>query len=368
MKRPSGAKDVGSGGKEKEERNPRAAFLVFLLATAVWPRESHAIPPPEILSNIGSSFVQIFSLLAVFLSLAFSFVLQYFKRIGMFVRRKPIIILLVAISTLGVALSTAYTVVEVRRLYAQEEYGKQVAEKLHEEIARKDAEEAEDTRSDFFKAHENLPLLVTNSDFEQQAEDAFILDAREDEEYEIGHYPGSTHIRFADLLAGKWEVLPRDRLVFVICWSGIRGSEISAYLRERGIMAQALENGVSGWVEAGGIFEGEIAFSAVYSDPQYTKIFSTDEIKELQQQNVLTVDTRQESASKPHPILGSVAISAIYTPTEELESELSRVPSSARIVTICEDFVTCFDAKIIGIKLEKRGNIFLGRYATPWEY
>jgi hypothetical protein len=47
------------------------------------------------------------------------------------------------------------------------------------------------------------PVKVTNPEFIKilaADSNAYVLDAREDEEYEIGQFPGSVHIRFADLL------------------------------------------------------------------------------------------------------------------------------------------------------------------------
>ena len=91
----------------------------------------------------------------------------------------------------------------------------------------------------------------------------FILDAREDEEYEIGHMPGSTHIRFADLLAGMWGDLPEDQEIYVLCWSGIRGKELTEFLRSKAVNARYIEEGADGWVADGGVWEGEIKFSKV---------------------------------------------------------------------------------------------------------
>ncbi len=67
----------------------------------------------------------------------------------------------------------------------------------------------------------NSSPTTTNADFlaalASKTQDFVVLDAREDVEYEIGHLPGSLHIRAADLKAGSWSCLlytspsPRDR-------------------------------------------------------------------------------------------------------------------------------------------------------------
>lgn len=340
--------------------------FVVLFILCIAPRQAHAIPPPDVITNIGSSFAQIFSLAVVFLSIGSSFIFSYLKKGKAFAKQRPVIALVAVLGVISVALCIAYAVTEVRRIQEQEEYDREVAEKLREEIDAHDTKDDEVVESTFFDDNKDLPLSVTNEEF-SAVENAFVLDAREDEEYEYGFYAGSTHIRFADILDGQWSTLPTDRVVYVMCWSGIRGSEVASYLREKGIVAQALEEGASGWVEDGGAWEGEILFLSVYTGEQYTKLFSTSETRVLQNSGVVLVDTRRQEGGA-QVILGSIFVSAFYTPTPELESLLAQVPPDSRFITICDDFVSCFDAKIVGVKLEKRGNTFLGRYASPWEY
>lgn len=104
--------------------------------------------------------------------------------------------------------------------------------------------EEKKTESEFFKKNKDKPLLISNKDFNKiikASNKPFILDARENLEYAIGKIPGSTHIRFVDLREGKWEKLPSEKIVYVVCWSGMRGKEVAEYLRSQGIVAQYLE-------------------------------------------------------------------------------------------------------------------------------
>ncbi len=99
-----------------------------------------------------------------------------------------------------------------------------------------------------------------------------MLDAREDEEFAIGNYPGSHHLRFADIKAGEWIQLPTDQIIYVLCWSGIRGKEVADFLRSKKILARYVERGADGWVSFGGKWLGEIKFRSVYKQDQY-KVF-----------------------------------------------------------------------------------------------
>ncbi|MFA6426884.1 MAG: rhodanese-like domain-containing protein [Candidatus Magasanikbacteria bacterium] len=225
---------------------------------------------------------------------------------------------------------------------------------------------------DFFTKNENTNILVTNQDFknitDSQQSDYIVLDAREDIEYENGYFPGSLHIRFADLKAGRWIELPKDKPVYVICWSGIRGKEVAEFLRTKKIVSSYLENGANGWVEFGGKWIGEIKFGEKYTDPKYQIVFSTDDVKKKVTEGVVLVDTREPYKFNQSNIAGSVNIPIMYTPTINLEKTFSQVPVNSKVITVCDGYVNCFDAKITGVELERRGHQFLGRYNKPWEY
>lgn len=198
-------------------------------------------------------------------------------------------------------------------------------------------------------------IVMTNSEFVNvDLSKVFLVDAREDEEYELGHYPGSSHIRFADLLAGAWIELPADKEIVIICWSAIRGSEIAEYLREKNINARYLEDGAMGWVDYGGLWEGEILFSSQYYEDRYVNTLSTDWVKDAVENGAILVDSRDENVYNQKHIAGAINISALFTTTEVLEERLNAVPANNGIITICDDYLSCFDAKIVGVKLEKK--------------
>ncbi|HYV33975.1 MAG TPA: hypothetical protein VE973_03970, partial [Candidatus Limnocylindria bacterium] len=75
----------------------------------------------------------------------------------------------------------------------------------------------------------------------------------------------------------------------------------------------------------------------------------------------------KEKYNQKH-IPGSISIPIIYTPSDQMEQALSQVPTGSKVITICDDFVSCFDATIAGVKFTNRGNVFLGRYNKPWDY
>lgn len=105
----------------------------------------------------------------------------------------------------------------------------------------------------FYFLNRSSDRKISNADFAKELKKPegsyIVLDARENLEYDLGHMSGSLHIRFADLQAGRWVELPKDRFIYVLCWSGIRGKEVTEFLDSKKIAAKYLESGANGWVE-----------------------------------------------------------------------------------------------------------------------
>lgn len=213
--------------------------------------------------------------------------------------------------------------------------------------------------------HTTVSHEITNELFAQitqSTSNTFVLDAREQIEYEYGHYPSSTHIKFADLdEGGQWKELPKDVPVYVFCWSGIRGSMVVNFLRSKGIDAYYLKDGAKGWVESGGRWEGEVSFGAVYEAERYSKLFTSEQVINLKKEGVVLIDSRDPSTAKDKPLAESIPLRIMYTPTSEMDTILSIVPQESQVIVVCDNYVDCFDARLVGIELERRGHTFLGR-------
>lgn len=223
----------------------------------------------------------------------------------------------------------------------------------------------------FYSEYSGSDISISNEDFQNVISgnnDYFVLDARENLEYENGYFPGSNHIRFADLLAGKWIELPTDKQVYVFCWSGIRGKEVAEFLRTKNIVASYLEEGANGWVDWGGTWVGNIDFSQTYSEERYKLLLTTEQVKNYVNEGVVLVDSREPSKFATDQILGSYSIPILYTPTDQIDEVFGQIPPNSTVITVCDGYVNCFDAKITAVELESRGHTFLGRYNVPWEY
>ena len=98
---------------------------------------------------------------------------------------------------------------------------------------------------------EDVPAVVA-ADVPQGG---YLLDVREQDEWDAGHAPEAVHIPMRQLGDRAGEV-PRDREVFVICRSGARSAQVTVALNQAGWAAKNVDGGMMGWEQAGRPMEG----------------------------------------------------------------------------------------------------------------
>lgn len=82
------------------------------------------------------------------------------------------------------------------------------------------------------------------------SDEMVILDVRELDEWTAGHVDGALHIPLGQLLARVSEV-PQDRPIAVICRSGGRSTQATAYLNQAGWQVRNVDGGMTAWAHAG---------------------------------------------------------------------------------------------------------------------
>jgi rhodanese-related sulfurtransferase len=81
--------------------------------------------------------------------------------------------------------------------------------------------------------------------------DAYLLDVREQDEWDAGHAPGAHHVPMSALMARIDEV-PAEGDVVVICRHGQRSAQVVNYLISQGRdNVVNLDGGIVDWVSAG---------------------------------------------------------------------------------------------------------------------
>lgn len=97
--------------------------------------------------------------------------------------------------------------------------------------------------------YERGPAIPT-IEVEQLPKDAYLLDVREDDEWECGHAPDAVHLPMSELMARLAEV-PEDREVYVICKVGGRSAQVVGYLNAQGRETVNVAGGMLAWAAAG---------------------------------------------------------------------------------------------------------------------
>ncbi|MDI3402804.1 rhodanese-like domain-containing protein [Streptomyces cavernicola] len=86
------------------------------------------------------------------------------------------------------------------------------------------------------------------------ADGDFLLDVREDDEWQAGHAEGALHIPMSEFVARYGELTeaaPQDGRVNVICRSGGRSAQVTMYLAQQGIDAVNVAGGMEAWAGSG---------------------------------------------------------------------------------------------------------------------
>ena len=83
------------------------------------------------------------------------------------------------------------------------------------------------------------------------ADDAFLLDVREDNEWVAGHAPGAAHVPMMEIPA-RLDEIPTDADVVVVCRMGGRSAQVVGYLTGNGWdNVRNLDGGMQSWAATG---------------------------------------------------------------------------------------------------------------------
>lgn len=89
------------------------------------------------------------------------------------------------------------------------------------------------------------------------SDEAYLLDVREDDEWQAGHAPGARHVPMQDIPARLDEV-PQDGDIVVVCRSGGRSGQVVGYLTANGWdNIRNLDGGMKAWKALGRALQSE---------------------------------------------------------------------------------------------------------------
>jgi rhodanese-related sulfurtransferase len=82
------------------------------------------------------------------------------------------------------------------------------------------------------------------------AENVFVLDVREDWEFEAGHVPTAHHMPL-NSVAERFTELPKDQKLWIICQGGRRSMTAADFLEAQGFDVVSVAGGTGAWIESG---------------------------------------------------------------------------------------------------------------------
>lgn len=98
------------------------------------------------------------------------------------------------------------------------------------------------------------PLEIPSVEVADVPADGFLLDVREDDEWDGGHADIALHIPMNDVpraVGDDPDALPSERRVHVVCKAGGRSAQVTGWLRGHGVDAVNVTGGMLAWQQAG---------------------------------------------------------------------------------------------------------------------
>ena len=95
----------------------------------------------------------------------------------------------------------------------------------------------------------------------------FVLDVREDHEWQEGHVPNAHHIPMNDV-AENLDKLDDGARIFIICRSGGRSMTVANYLEAQGYDVVSVAGGTDGWANSG----RDLSFEASLQGRKYSRL------------------------------------------------------------------------------------------------
>ncbi|WP_228386699.1 rhodanese-like domain-containing protein [Ornithinicoccus halotolerans] len=83
------------------------------------------------------------------------------------------------------------------------------------------------------------------------ADDAVLLDVREQDEWDAGHAPGAVHVPMGEVPSRLGELPETDEPLPVVCRSGGRSGRAVQWLQRQGFDVVNVDGGMRAWAGAG---------------------------------------------------------------------------------------------------------------------
>ncbi len=369
-----------------------------LFVTPVW-----AIPPPDFIISSLQSVLQLFGVVIAFFISLFFLIHDFVKTIWQCHRKKCLMFIGVLL-IIGVLLGL-YIYTE-----SQKKWKKNVDKELkelstiiipktptniqlpqeHKELQKNTPKEASIKVIDDQKVFEQIwdkfhkvneagtqteNKIFQNNDFKisvgtmNNLEPKIIIDLREAQAQARGYIPKSIFLRLTDFLMGDWKKLnlrKTDTIIFV-CFTGSRGSLATEFFRELGFNnAYYLEGGINKSIKNKNFhFEGQPTLG---SPDNIQRLLNTDEVRTSIKEGGIGIDVRSDTKFNKKHLPNSISFFRDGMRTETIKETLKTFDTDKKYFAICDSWLNCYSAKILGFEMAEFNLTFIGRYAKPYKY
>ena len=343
-----------------------AAILVLHSSSAI------AIPSPDLVINLSASVAQLLGLLSVvFGGFAMSAKKKAArKNTGVSYGGK------VALGIAGVMLigSLAANVLQYTGSVDLKN------QRLHTNLVRKSVENGEAVGDVSLKtlsfseqlSHPQGISTETLADWLDSDVPVNIIDVRENEEFETGAIEGASHLRYPDVLS-RSSLFPDNTKTLLLCYSGNRSSELCGELTKQGKECNFMMGGYEKWMTESRPLSSSVDLSLqdLRTLPDFKNkdlLLDTPDVHKLvQEEGAQFLDVRYPNDFVKGHLPGAINITMRALPSAALNERIEALEDKPYIAA-CYDKRSCFYGQLIGLRLERAGLDFRGRYTVPHEY
>lgn len=331
-----------------------------------------AIPSPDLVINLSASVAQLLGLLSVvFGGFAMSAKRKVAKQ-----RKGPsmggkLILGVASVLLLGSLASNALQ-------YTSSVDAKN--QRLHTNLVRKSIENGEavgDTNLQTLSFSEQLdhPQGISTETLAEWLEKDLplnIIDVRENEEFETGAIEGAAHLRYPDVLA-RSSLLPENTPTLLLCYSGNRSSELCGELTKQGKECNFMMGGYEKWLTEARPLASNIDMTKedLRQLPDFKNkdvLLDTPDVNKLvTEEGARFLDVRYPNDFVKGHLPDATNITMRALPSAALAERIAAL-DDVPYIAACYDKRSCFYSQLIGLRLERAGLDFRGRYTVPHEY
>ena len=358
-------------------RHPAYALgiLLILVANPAW-----AIPPPDVLLSVWQSLLQVLGAVLAFTAGAFFSLRQWFN---LHVGSTKSLVILIGIGFLLITTVLGFYVYPevAARLKSKTMvvYHLPQAELLPiEQVIQRESDDyirhwkqqtLQEMQTQVAAARQTrqlaMPAFSTIASFtpnalqqvrQTQAQQLYLVDTREAYERSQFNMGYDRALRYADLIYGAIPTdLPKDKLIVLLCHSGLRGYLAAQFLKNAGYTNVAfLQGGLGAWAVAKLPYTGDENYSYA---PSSLKLFTQKELAHL---NAAFIQLDLENK----PIIGLKQVQRLpleLASSADIQQTLLATQSQP-LVIVCQTYAGCFHAANFAEIAQQAGRKVLGAY------